>query len=111
LSVVCGVVLGSLGCVVLGSLGIVAEGCSVMCDLSGEILGNLSVKGWKRILGGVVLRCLRGVVLRCLRGVVLRCLRGVVLRCLRGVTRGRVIFWGFGVAVRGIISCGLYSGE
>jgi hypothetical protein len=95
LSVVCGVVLGSLGCVVLGSLGIVAEGCSVMCDLSGEILGNLSVKGWKRILGGVVLRCLRGVV----------------LRCLRGVTRGRVIFWGFGVAVRGIISCGLYSGE
>jgi hypothetical protein len=58
-----------------------------MCDLSGEILGNLSVKGWKRILGGVV------------------------LRCLRGVTRGRVIFWGFGVAVRGIISCGLYSGE
>jgi hypothetical protein len=39
------------------------------------------------------------VVLRFLGGVVLRCRGGVVLRYLGGVTRGRVIFWGFGVVV------------
>jgi hypothetical protein len=93
----------------------VASCGSVVC---GVVLGSLGVKGWSSICGGevlrslrgVVLRSLRGVVLRSLRGVVLRSLRGVVLRSLRGVTRGRVIFWGFGVVVRGIVSCGLHSG-
>jgi hypothetical protein len=69
----------------------VASYGSVVC---GVVLGSLGVKGWGSICGGVVLRSLHAVV----------------LRSLRGVTRGRVIFWGFGVVVRGIVSCGLHSG-
>jgi hypothetical protein len=84
----------------------VASCRSVVCG----VLGSLGLEDWGSILRGVVLRSLFGVVLRSLFGVVLRSLFGVVLRSLRGVTRGRVIFWGFGVVVRGIVSCGLHSG-